>query len=198
MKTTLALLLLAAAIASPLTAQRRSSPSGNGASSRGAPSISLEMGEGMEAFLGIWGRVAAPVSLGVEVELGLVQDELREGAGETRTTTSTLGAGASVKWFLTPRSSLTPFLYAHGGMTRETREVEQGTTTVEQEGTRALLRGAVGLEWFASRSISVGGNVGARWRSGELDVTSSPGVGTEVDSDLLEVFTSGISVAFHF
>lgn len=195
--------LLLLVVGSPLAAQRRSSPSGPsraGAAARGGPSISLELGEGMGTFLGLWGRVSAPVSLGVEVELDLAQQETGDEDDELQSTTSTVGAGASLKWFLLPRSAIAPFLYGHVGATRETLEREGELPDLETEGTGMLVRGAVGLEWFASRNFSVAGNVGARWRSGEVETEEGGpfgGLGDE-EVELLEVFTSGISVAFHF
>ena len=193
MRAVLLALLAVLTVAPPLQAQRRTSSQGVDADARGAPSLSLEVGEGVGTFLGLWGRVAAPVSLGVEVELGFTQEEV--GEDEERTTTTALGAGGSVKWFLTPGSALTPFIYAHVGVT--SREREREGEGFDEEATLLLARGALGLEWFASRSFSVAGNVGARWRSGEVESPAGAGRRTEVDHSLLEVFTTGISVAFH-
>ena len=97
-----------------------------------------------------------------------------------------------MKWFLSPRQAVTPFLYGHAGVTRESSEVRDGATEVDVEGTRALVRGAVGLEWFASARFSLGANVGARWRSGEMGRESAqPGLREALNRSFLEIFTSG-------
>jgi hypothetical protein len=169
-----------------------------GAEGRGAPALSLELSPGQGAFLGLWGPLAGFAALGVETELSWRQvEEEREptpGAPEeeTETTTTTQGIGVSARLFLSPRATVTPFVYGHVGVGRSETEVESRFGTVEDETTHLLVRGALGVEWFASPRFSAGANLGARWRAEEED-----GAG-DVERETLDLLTTGLSLTFYF
>lgn len=175
-------------------AQRR----GGGADDRGSPAVSLEVGSGSSAFVGLWARLAEQASLGVEADLAWAREEVDRDDGPERTfTSSRLGLGPSLKFYLDD-GSVAPFLYGHVGVSRVETETEAGAEVVETSATQLLARAAVGLEWFASSRFSVGGNVGVRWRSWEEEAESAGGGERELDRSSLNLFTSGVSLTFHF
>lgn len=189
-----AVLLLAA----PADAQCRGDRC-RGAEARGTPALSIEIAGSPLAstFVGLWGRLGDAVDLGVEAELAYRRSDVTIAGDELTSTMRRLGVGASLKWYTAPRSTVTPFLYGHGGVTKDDTEVEQGSTTAETDATWAHVRGAIGLEWFASDRLSISGNIGVRWRSGDEE-RDGPLGDSEIDQETLELFTSGIGVTFRF
>lgn len=178
-------------------AQRRGRSGGGGADGRGSPSVSLEVGAGIPAFVGLWARLGDRASLGLEAELAWAREKVDEEDGPERTfTSSRLGVGPSLKLYLDD-GAVAPFLYGHLGLSHLETESE-GTSLSETSASQLTARAAAGLEWFASSRFSVGGNLGLSWRSWEEESESITGEEREVERSSLRLFTSGVSVTFHF
>ena len=189
-----AALALAVSLPGDGAAQRR----GGGADDRGSPAVSLEVGTMGGTFAGVWARLGDRASLGVETSLLWSGNEIEDPNGGERTfTSSRLGLGPSLKLYLDD-GSVAPFLYGHAGLVRVESEAETPAGELESTTNEVVARFAGGLEWFASSRFSVAGNVGLRWRSWEEEQAVSAGGERDLDRRALDLFTSGVSVTFHF
>ena len=179
-------------------AAQRCRGSSCGADGRGSPAVSLEVGTMGGTFAGVWARLGDRASLGVETSLFWSGNEVEDSDGGERTfTSSRLGLGPSLKLYLDD-GPVAPFLYGHAGLVRVESEADTPAGELESTTDEVMARFAAGLEWFASSDFSVAGNVGLRWRSWEEEQEGPGGAERDLDRKALDLFTSGVSVTFHF
>lgn len=203
--------------------------------------------------IGLWKKVSAGTSLGLELPFGFerrtetvttdilfnqvdpfeVRNERTQDRGEVRITELTVGLQASLKKYLGHERGGRPFVWSSAFFRFKGIDQDDPVTRVDLErdingnqGTVSRLRHdlsgwtteagvelGTGLEWFPTRSVSVGGHIGLRFahRGGELGEDTEDAVQTfrfasnqqkntttDVSGYKLDLFTSRLRVHFYF
>jgi hypothetical protein len=122
---------------------------------KGATSVTVEAGfDGLAA--GAWKMLSDRHNLGLRVAARSADEEHDDGvAGESEV--KSVSVGLASRHYLGQRTgSLVPFVELGASVGRRERTILDGDPEETVDATIAGARGSVGVEWFLSRSVSLG------------------------------------------
>lgn len=170
----------------------------------GKTAPSLELHGSSTIRLGLWQVLTERIVVGAEVGFGFfdgTDEELRTGDNEPRETETDVfefEVGGSVKVYLLESAGIAPYVYVHGGYRDVSFEADLTPgPEFEQDLSGFVGRGALGVDWFPSDRVSIGGYAGLRYASATGE-EESVNTRIEIDQSSLQTISSGIILKLYF